>query len=138
MKPMSDNIFLDTNIMVYAHTDVDVTKQFVAQKLIADNTSFISNQVLQELANTLNRKFKHTWNDVAKVLREAIGNNNVHNNTENTTLQACQIADRYGFSFYDSLIISAAIDCNCTILFSEDLHDSQVIDKKITVKNPFK
>jgi len=49
---MSDKVFLDTNILVYAHTDVDIVKQSVAQKLIADSDSYISTQVLQELANT--------------------------------------------------------------------------------------
>jgi predicted nucleic acid-binding protein len=135
---MSDNVFLDTNILVYAHTDLDIAKQSIAQKLIAENVSFISTQVLQELANTLNRKFKHSWDDINVVLSDAVLNNNLHLNAENTIRQACRIAARYGFSFYDSMIISAAIDSNCSILYSEDLQDDQVIDEKLTVKNPFK
>ena len=134
---MNDSAFLDTNILVYAHTDFDTPKQLVAQKLIGDTHSFISTQVLQELANTLNRKFKQPWDDVANVLADATANNNLHVNTENTIRQACQIAGRYGFSFYDSMIISAAIDSSCAILYSEDLQNGQVIDGKLTVKNPF-
>jgi predicted nucleic acid-binding protein len=72
---MNDSAFLDTNILVYAHTDFDTAKQLVAQKLIGDTQSFISTQVLQELANTLNRKFKQPWNDVANVLADATANN---------------------------------------------------------------
>lgn len=135
---MKDSVFFDTNILVYAHTDLDILKQSVAQKLIAANQSFISTQVLQELGNTLNRKFKHTWNDVAKVLIDATANNSLYINVENTIRQACQIAARYGFSFYDSMIVSAALESNCTTLYSEDLHDGQVIDGKVTVKNPFR
>jgi len=135
---MNDNAFLDTNILVYAHTDFDTAKQLVAQKLMADSQSFISTQVLQELANTLNRKFKHPWNDVANVLADATSNNNLHINAENTIRQACQIAGRYGFSFYDSMIISAAMESNCAVLYSEDMQNGQVIDGKLTIKNPFK
>ena len=135
---MNDSVFLDTNILVYAHTDLDIVKQSVAQNLIADSPSFISTQVLQELSNTLNRKFKHTWDDVANVLLDATVNNDLHINVENTIRQACQLAKRYGFSFYDSMIVSAAIECNCIILYSEDLQDGQVIEGKLTVKNPFK
>ena len=138
MKLMNDNIFLDTNILVYEHTDMDPVKQSVAQKLITDERSFISTQVLQELANTLNRKFKHNWKDVKNVLEEACTNNNLHSNTQITIMQACEIAMRYGFSFYDSMIISAAIDSNCTTLFSEDLQDGQIIYEKLTIQNPFK
>ena len=131
MKQMNDSVFLDTNILVYAHTDLDTSKQSVAQKLIADSYSFISTQVLQESANTLNRKFKQSWNDIADVLADAAANNNLHVNTENTIRQACKIAAQYHFSFYDSMIISAALESNCTILFSEDLQDGQIIDGKL-------
>jgi len=46
---MSGSVFLDTNILVYAHTDIDAAKQTIAQGLITNNHSFISTQVLQEL-----------------------------------------------------------------------------------------
>lgn len=66
MKPMSDRVFFDTNILVYAHTDLNIAKQSTAQALIINSPSFISTQVIQELANTLYRKFKHPWKDVEK------------------------------------------------------------------------
>ncbi len=132
---MSDRVFLDTNILVYAHTDVDVAKQSIAQKLIIDNLSFISTQVLQELANTLNRKFNHSWKDVAKVLADATENNSLHINTDVTIKSSCRLAGIYKFSFYDSLIIAAALECD--MLYSEDLNNGQIIEKKLTIVNPF-
>ena len=134
---MKDSVFFDTNILVYAHTDLDTVKQSVAQKQIGVSRTYISTQVLQELGNVLHRKFKRSWSDVIKVLANAAANNNLHINNESTIRQACQLAARYGFSFYDSLIISAAIESDCTILYSEDLHDGQVIEGKVTVRNPF-
>lgn len=134
---MSDRVFLDTNILVYAHTDVYIAKQSVAQQLTIDNQSFISTQVLQELSNTLNRKFKHTWTDVEKVLTNASSNNNLYTNTEATIKNACQLAQRYRFSFYDSLIIAAALACDCKLLYSEDLNNGQLIERKLRIVNPF-
>jgi len=64
-------------------------------------------------------------------------NNNVYINTEDTILQACLIADRYNFSFYDSLIIAAAISSNSLILYSEDMSNGIIIDNKIRIVNPF-
>ena len=58
-------------------------------------------------------------------------------NKEDTLLRACQIAGRYGFSLYDSLIIAAALESNCKVLYSEDLQNGQVIEGALTIKNPF-
>lgn len=134
---MSDRVFLDTNILIYAHTDVDPVKQLISQNLIVDNLTYISTQVLQELSNTLNRKFNHTWQDAENVFKNAIENNILHINTENTILKTFQLAQRYKFSFYDSLIISAALECDCNMLYSEDLNAGQVIEEKLEIVNPF-
>ena len=64
-------------------------------------------------------------------------NNELYTNTANTIHLACQIAQRYHFSFYDSLIIAAALEANCSILYSEDMHHEQVIEKRLTIRNPF-
>lgn len=134
---MSDNVFLDSNILVYSYSNSELSKQEIARKLIAGSNSFISTQVLQELCNIITRKFKFGYEQAATTIKECCHNNNLHTNTENTVLLACQIADRNGFSFYDSMIVAAAIESNCTVLYSEDLQDGQVIDGKLTVKNPF-
>ena len=138
MKPMNDKVFLDSNILVYSYSITEIDKQLIARKLVESTHSFISTQVLQELCNIVTRKFKFSYEQAITAVNESCQNNNLHINTENTVLQACRIAERYGFSFYDSLIISAALESNCTIIYSEDLHDGQVIDEKLIVKNPFK
>jgi predicted nucleic acid-binding protein len=137
MKPTNDKVFLDTNIIVYAHTDLEPQKQKTAQEIMAETSTAISTQVLQETANTLVRKFHHSWADVTKVATEAIQNNNLHVNTDFTILEAIRIAERYGFSFYDSLIISAALECGCNILYSEDLQHGQLIEDRLKIVNPF-
>lgn len=134
---MSDRIFLDSNILVNTHTDINSTKQTICHGLARNQLSFISTQVTQELANTLSRKFGHSWQDIERVLMDSIKNSTLHVNTDKTILEACHLASRYQFSFYDSLILSAALECECAILYSEDLSHGQVIEKKLTISNPF-
>ena len=135
---MNDKVFLDSNILVYSYSVTEIDKQLIARKLVEGTHSLISTQVLQELCNIVTRKFKFSYEQAITAVNESCQNNSLHINTENTVLQACRIAERYGFSFYDSMIVSAALESNCTIIYSEDLHDGQVIDEKLKVKNPFK
>ena len=135
---MSDKYFLDSNVIVYAHTDLDITKQQVAHQIIAARNTIVSTQVLQETANILSKKFHFEWSDIQKVLQATAGNNLLHVNTASTIADACRIAQRYGFSFYDSLIISAALEIGARLLYSEDLQDGHVIDGVMTIQNPFK
>lgn len=121
MRPMSDSVFLDTNVLVFGYSFTEIEKQGKARRLIAETNSHISTQVLQELANTLNRKFLFSFQDVEKAIIECRQNNITHVNTDSTLLQACKIADRYRFSFYDSLIISAALESDCSTLYTEDM-----------------
>lgn len=65
----------------------------------------ISTQVLAELSNTLKRKFKLSWLEVESTLLEVSSGFNIYVNTPATIAHACQIAEKYMFSFYDSLII---------------------------------
>lgn len=134
---MNGKCFLDSNVIIYAHTDLDVQKQQVAQHIIATQDTIISTQVLQETANILSKKFQFAWPDIQTVLNEAAANNSLHTNSFPAISDACRIAERYGFSFYDSLIIAAALESGCQRLLSEDLQDGQVIDNVLTVENPF-
>lgn len=135
---MNDSVFLDTNILIYSYSATDSAKQNIARKLVAEYLSYISTQVLQELANTLTKKFGNTWKDAQKAVIESNKNNLLHENNQDTIANACDIADKYQYSFYDSLIVSAALSCNCTTLYSEDMQDGQVIENCITIVNPFK
>jgi len=58
-------------------------------------------------------------------------------NTVDTIKKANTIKYKYGYSFYDSLFIASALEAGCTILYSEDLQDGQVIEKTLTIVNPF-
>jgi predicted nucleic acid-binding protein len=136
-KLMNDNIFLDTNILVYSYSNNEPNKQTIARKLMEQNYSFISTQVLQELVNIATRKLGFSYNDAINAINECVQNNTLYTNTNATITKACSIATQYKTSFYDSLIIAAALLSNCTTLYTEDLHNGLIVDNILTVKNPF-
>jgi predicted nucleic acid-binding protein len=135
---MQDKVFLDTNIIIYAYSKTDRTKQEIAKQLIMNNNTIISTQVLQEISNTLRRKLKMDYDMIKSLLEECIQNTNqLAVNNQETIFLSCDIAKYYGFSFYDSLIIAAALENGCTILYSEDLQHNQIIEQRLRIINPF-
>ena len=134
---MNANVFLDTNVLVYSYSVNELEKRNIARNLILDNFSFISTQVLQELSNTITRKLGFSFDDAIKVVEEMSKNNNLHTNTKITILKACEIAARYQLSFYDSMIVAAALESNCEILYTEDMQHNQIINNPLTITNPF-
>ena len=131
-------IFLDSNIVIYTYCNNSADKQQTAKQFFTEETVTISTQVLQETANTLHKKFKVDFHTIRLLLEECIRNaNTLHVNTHTTVLKACDIADIYRFSFYDSLIIASALEADCQILYSEDMQHKQVIEGTLTIINPF-
>ena len=57
--------------------------------------------------------------------------------TEATHDEARRVAERYQLSFYDALIVAAALQTDCSTLYSEHMQDGLVIDERLRVRNPF-
>lgn len=134
---MHKRVFLDSNILIYAYSNTELEKQLAARTLVTHHQSFISTQVLQELCNILVKKFGYGFAQASIAVDESCNNNMLFTNHKETVKRACDLADKYRFSFYDSMIVSAAMQCECEILFSEDLHHGQMIEGKLLIKNPF-
>jgi predicted nucleic acid-binding protein len=62
----------------------------------------------------------------------------MHPITPATILAALTVAERYGFSHYDSLIVATALEAGCSTLYSEDMQHGQLIDNRLTIINPFR
>ena len=135
---MSGRIFLDTNVLVYAYAAFEPAKK--AQALAVSNAGerWISTQVLIEFVNVSQRKLKTSWADIQTTLIELAGNHRITVTTAATIAQATRLADRYGFSWFDALIVAAALECGCETLYSEDLQHGQLIEDLVRVVNPFR
>jgi predicted nucleic acid-binding protein len=133
---MSVKPFFDTNIPIYAFSEDDPRTE-VARVLLATG-GIISVQVLNELTNVLRRKLKFGWKEVKEALDALrVLCPSVTSITPETHEKALQIAERYGYRIYDSLIIAAALAAKSTTLYSEDMNDGQVIENVLTIRNPF-
>jgi predicted nucleic acid-binding protein len=121
------------------NSDTEKAKQLISRQLIRENYTVISTQVLQEIASILTRKFKIDYFTVKQTLQECILDNDVvYFNRQDTIFKACDIARHYQFSFYDSLMIAAALENGCGYLYSEDLQHKQVVENTLTVINPYR
>jgi predicted nucleic acid-binding protein len=133
---MNGKAFFDTNVLVYAIVENDPRKIRARELLAVGGT--ISVQVLNEFVSVVRRKVKMPWDDMRATLRwilllcpEAV------TVTIKTHEKAVGVAERYGYRIYDALIVASALEAGCTILYSEDMQDGQVIEKRLTIRNPF-
>lgn len=136
---MSARVFFDSNVLIYLYSIDEPEKQQKAlQSIEATENRWISTQVLSELCNILHKKFKLEYSGIAKVLTEIQGSFQVITVQPSTIEQALNLAQIYRYSYYDSLIIAAALEQSCTILYSEDMQNQQTIEHHTRILNPFK
>ena len=127
--------FFDTNILLYLLSE-DAAKADRVEELLADG-GVISVQVLNEFAAVASRKLGMSWSEIRDVLAPIRTVCEIEPLTVQTHDLGIEIAERYGFSFYDAMILASALRAGCKILYSEDLQDGQVIDRKLRICNPF-
>jgi predicted nucleic acid-binding protein len=97
----------------------------------------VSAQVLNEFCNVTRRKFPQTYANIDATLAEILALLRVVSLDETDTKNALRVSRRYGFSFYDSLIVAAAERHGCKIVLSEDMQHGMVLDSGVQILNPF-
>ena len=133
---MSDRAFFDTNVLIYILGQKD-ERTAKAEALVA-NGGVVSVQVLNELASVSQRKLGMSWEEIGDALA-AIRDlcPSPIPLTLDTHDAGLRIAAKYGFPFYDALIAAAALEAQCATLYSEDFQDGQLLEGRLTVRNPF-
>ncbi|MEI2804376.1 MAG: PIN domain-containing protein [Albidovulum sp.] len=132
--PGTDSFF-DTNVLLYLLSG-DAAKADRAEAVLARG-GILSVQVLNEFASVAARKLGLSYSEIREVLEPVRAVCAVVPVTLETHDLGLQIAERYGFSLYDALIVAAALLAGCATLYSEDLQDGQTIDGRLVVRNPF-
>ncbi|MCL2111922.1 MAG: PIN domain-containing protein [Clostridiales bacterium] len=134
---MPGRAFVDTNVFVYLNSDTDSEKMRVAESVLNSYDCVVSTQVTNELCNVLIKKFGKSADEIKSVISAMEMVCDIAILTVGTTNKALDIQDRYGYSFYDSLIVSAALESDCKYIISEDLQGGQIVDGKLAIVNPF-
>ena len=125
-------VFFDTNILIYSIDENDAYKQNVAKELLekaaATNTGIISTQSLQEFYNVAVKKLKLSKQTAKEYVDFFSRQFPVQQISVSLILDAIDISIKKELSFWDSLIISAANDTGCIIVYSEDMNDGQIVE----------
>jgi predicted nucleic acid-binding protein len=139
---MSDRYFVDTNILMYAHDADAGVKHERARTLVEElwrtRSGVVSTQILQELVVNLRRKTRNPLG--AKAIRDIITDYlswHVVANDGDSILEAVDVQERYQISFWDALVIQAALASCAEVLYSEDLSDGQFYGS-VQVINPLR
>ena len=137
---MSAENFIDTNIFIYLFDETDPDKRLRAENLVRrsleDGTGCISYQVVQETINVVTRKLGATPESARRLLEDILEPLWQVNPTPSLYRRGLWIHNTYGFGFYDSLIVAAALEAGCRHLYTEDLQHGQEIEH-LTIWSPF-
>ncbi|MFO8082817.1 MAG: PIN domain-containing protein [Desulfobacterales bacterium] len=127
--------FIDTNILIYLLSE-DTDKTHRAEEIVRAGGR-ISVQVLNELANVARRKLAMPWKEIEELLDLIQAVCTIDSLTVEIHERGMAVAEQYNLSFYDSLIVAAALLGKCNILYSEDMQDGLLIDQRLRIYNPF-
>jgi predicted nucleic acid-binding protein len=137
---MSDRVFVDTNIWLYSliqTSEEDTRHQIAATFLDKVERPVISTQVIREAAHNLIKKARMPEDSIQTLISSWYQDCIVQVSCEAQFLLASRLRGLYSLSYWDSLIVAAALEANCVKLYSEDMQHGQIIDGKMTIQNPF-
>jgi len=137
---MKDKVFVDTNILIYAHDKDAGAKHrmaaIVVEELWNRRNGVISSQVIEEFYVNVTRKIRKPL--LRSEVRGIIGNYfawHVEPINPETILSASELEERYLLSFWDALIIATASQAGAATLLSEDLNHGQIVEG-VLIHNP--
>jgi len=136
-----EKIFIDTNILIYAYDRTAGKKHVIARDILLglwdSGLGVVSTQVLQEFFVIVTRKIPNplTVRKAKEIVADFLKWQVVINDGE-SILTAIELVEKHHFSFWDSLIIDAALKSDATVLLSEDLSHGRTVNG-LRIKNPF-
>lgn len=129
--------FLDTNVLLYAALQPD--RRSEAARALLRGGAVVGVQVLNEFADVARRELRRPWPEVCRALAAIRALCPTPLPLTATTHEAAlAIARRSGYGLYDALILAAALEAACDTLYSEDMQHGQVIEGRLTIRDPFR
>jgi predicted nucleic acid-binding protein len=128
--------FFDTNVLLYLLSGDHARADRAEKELSAGGV--VSVQVLNEFASVASRKLKMSIAEIREVLAAIRAVCTIVPISEETHDVGLQVAERYGLSVYDAMIVASALLAGCKTLISEDMQDGQTLEGRLKVRNPFR
>ena len=135
---MPDRIFVDTNILVYFISDEKEKKLKAKELIFSARNVYICSQVIGEFISVCTTKKLLELDKITSLVNnfmQALNFSLVDSVTINKALEIKKISN---YSYWDCLIVAAALENNCSILYTEDLQDGETINNSLSIINPFK
>jgi len=135
---MGDRCFVDSNIWIYGilNEPQNREKARLARHYAVPGTT-VSTQVICEVCSVVLKKAKLPDHEIAQIVDSFYDDCMIVNFDRETFISANRLRQRYQFSFWDSLIVAAALAADATILYSEDMQHGLVVDGRLKIVNPF-
>jgi predicted nucleic acid-binding protein len=128
--------FFDTNVLLYLASG-NRAKAERAEEIVGEG-GVISVQVLNEITNVARRKMQLSWVEIREFLSTIRSVLPAHPVTIEIHESGLALAERYGLSTYDAMIVASAIDADCDTLWSEDMQHGMVIGRRLRIQDPFR
>jgi len=132
---MIEAAFIDTNVFIYLYSEDETLKRDISHRAVDKYDCVVSTQVLSEFSNVCIGKLKRSSDEVGLAIDEITKQTRVSLIENHIIKSALEIHRRYGYAYFDSLIIASALNSECRYLITEDLADGQIIDNKLIVVN---
>ena len=129
-------IALDSNILIYNHSLDHNEKRLIARNFFNENP-IVSSQVISEYLNVMKRNFKMQKLELMQLCSLWLEKCSVQPVILSTIKLAKDLVGKYDFQVFDGIIIAAALEADCSILYSEDMQNGQIIEDKLKIVNPF-
>jgi predicted nucleic acid-binding protein len=129
------NRFFDTNLLLYLFSS-SPEKADTVETLLSEGGT-ISVQVLNEFAAVARRKLQMTFAEISEIADTLTQTLKVVPLTLEIHRRGLQLAERYGYSVYDAMILAAALESGCKQLLTEDLQHQQRVESILDIINPF-
>jgi len=126
---------LDTNVLIYLESS-DIHKRTIAETLLSCSP-VISAQVVCEFINVTRRLRKIAKDQIITEAKTLFRHCPIAHIEHSTLDLAVDLIQNYDFQLFDSIVIASAIEADCDILYSEDMHHQLVVNKILTIVNPF-
>jgi predicted nucleic acid-binding protein len=133
-----ETCFVDTNIWLYAFIERDdPAKSATAHSLLRTSQPVVSTQVINEVCVNLLRRDVFTEVQIQELVKSFYAKFEVVEFSQQVLLRAGKLRERHSFSFWDSLIVAAAVEASTNVLYSEDMQHGFVVDGNLKILNPF-
>jgi predicted nucleic acid-binding protein len=127
---------LDSNILIYNHLLGDEGKRSVAHELLT-RRPVVSTQAISEYLNVMKRLLPVPKAEILRLCAEWMRECIIKPVGRDTITLAERLVTRHDFQIFDAIIVASALEADCEILYSEDMHHGLIVENRLRILNPF-